>query len=198
MRSAAPGRAIALATLLGCAPSAAPPPVAAPAADTRFTPVEREPYTPPPRRRGSTGRAQALIVGSGEAQARATAMAFVAALLDGDHGSVHGLLAPRVVHAVDGRQVTRADEVERCMGGADVLSYEPDLVVDDVIDVRAVEVERAGDYHAEMPIPVGIEPSDLVVTLPARRGSATHQRIPCLARIYVRTGSKPQIVALTR
>lgn len=187
-----------LALLVGCAGSPKPPAPAARASDRHFAPVEREPYTPPPRRRGTTGGAQALIVGSGEAQARAAAMAFVTALLEGDRGAVLGLLAPRIVHAVDGRQVARDAEVERCLGGADPLSYEADLNVDDVIQVRAVEVEPARDYHDELPIPVGIEPSDLVVTLPPRRGSLSQRRIPCLARIYVRTGAKAQIVALTR
>lgn len=186
------------ALLVGCASTPPPPTASSRASDPDFVATEREPFTPPPARGGQTGQSSALRVGSGEAQARAIALSFVRALIEGDRGTIHALLAERIVHAVDGRQVPRAAEVERCMGGADLLTYEPDLTVEDLVDVRGVQVERAEHYHAEMPIPVGIERSDLVVSLPPLRTGRSRRRVPCLARVYVRTGTEARIVALTR
>ena len=105
-----------------------------------------------------------------------------------------------MIFVLSGTAQARSDLIERCLHDARALQYEPDARIDAVVDVPAIEVHRADRQQGDVPLPPGIRPSDLLVTLPPPRGanSETLRRIPCLSGVYVRPGAHDAIVGVTR
>jgi hypothetical protein len=110
------------------------------------------------------------------------------------------LFAERVVFVLSGTAQARSELIERCLRDTGALQYEPDLRVESVVDLGAIEVRRADRQHADVPLPPGIRPSDLVVTLPPPQGASAEslRRMPCLSGVYVRPGAHGAIVGVTR
>ena len=123
----------------------------------------------------------------------------VQALLDADAPALQQLFAEQVVFGLEGSGRPRAELVDRCIEETRALAYEPNLSADRVVDINAIEVRRADHYHAQVPLPPGIESGDLLVSLPPRSAEPeSRARVPCLSSVYVRVGRETKIVGLTR
>src|SRR5690242_3361555 len=84
--------------------------------DERVVAVGAETFSPPAQERGDTRQTRlALRAGGAGAQARATALRFVQALVRADAAALSLLLAARVVLTIDGTQKTREELIERCL-----------------------------------------------------------------------------------
>jgi len=190
-----------LAALCACACAGSPRARAhelGPAHDSRFVEHERAAASPLPEPARSGDAAAIKTTGLGES-ARAAALAMVRALLESDAAALQLLFAEQVVFGLEGTGRPRAELVERCMEETRALAYEPHHRTDRVVDVNAIEVRRADHYHNQVPLPPGIRPDDLLVTLPPRQlEPETRPRVPCLSSVYVRVGRQTHIVGLTR
>ena len=169
------------------------------ALDARFAEPHRQSYTPPPQPSASSGDSIALRSADASETARRIALAMVHALLEADAAALQRLFAERVVFGLEAIGRPRAELVDRCIEETRSLAYEPDLSPEQVVDVRAIEVQRADRFHAQVPLPPGLRPSDLLVTLPPRNtGTEARSRVPCVTAVYVRAGERSAIVGLTR
>jgi hypothetical protein len=168
--------------------------------DERFEARERAAYAPEPVLRAQSGDSVALAVSGGEEQARSTAVSMVQAMLDADAPALNGLFAERVIFVVSSSAQARSELIERCLREARTLQYEPDVRIEAVVDLSAIEVRRADRQHTDLPLPPGIRASDLAVTLPPPRAASPEslRRIPCLSGVYVRPGAHGSIVGVMR
>lgn len=194
---------ISLLLLAACADRVVATPLQAEHAgygDERFEAWERAAYTPEPVLQAHSGNGVALAVSGGEEQARSAAMSMVQAMLDADAPALNSLFAERVIFVLSSTAQARAELIERCLREARTLQYEPDVRIDAVVDLSAIEVRRADRLHADLPLPPGIRASDLLVTLPPPRGASPEslRRIPCLSGVYVRPGAHDAIVGVMR
>jgi hypothetical protein len=169
-------------------------------ADERFGAWERGSYTPAPVQQAQSGDSVAVAVSGGEEQARSAAVSMVQAMLDADAPALNGLFAERVIFVLSSTAQARAELIERCLREARTLQYEPDVRLEAVVDLSAIEVRRADRQQGDVPLAPGIRASDLLVTLPPPRGASPEslRRIPCLSGVYVRPGAHGSIVGLTR
>lgn len=166
--------------------------------DARMTERSDAAYAPPARATAAPGNGTiALRTTGAEEQARATALRYARALLAADAVTLTELLPARVVLALDGTQKPRDELIERCLKDARALTYAGDHDPAAIIDVRAMRVGRAGDVQTA-PLPAGIDPADLTVTLPARDRGESPRPLPCMTTLYVRTGQRDRIVGLAR
>jgi hypothetical protein len=192
----------AAALVAGACATAASEPARAPsrhALDARFEEPQRAVYTPPPEPTATSGDSIALRAADASEAARRVALAMVQALLESDAAALQRLFAERVVFGLEAVGRRRAELVDRCIEETRSLAYEPDLRPEQVVDVRAIEVQRADRFHAQVPLPPGLRPSDLLVTLPPRsNGTEARSRVPCVTAVYVRAGERTAIVGLTR
>ena len=170
--------------------------------DTRFVEREREDYAPSPETAAHTATVPGgtgLRADDASETARATALAMVQALLDADAPALQRLFAERVVFGMEGFGRPRAELVDRCVEETRALAFEPDLRPDSVVDVNAIEVRTAEQFHERVALPPGIKPSDLLVTLPPRNlGQGPRSRIACVGTVYVRVGARTEIVGMLR
>lgn len=193
--------ALGSALLLACAsgpgePGRAP---ARYALDPRFEERQQAGWSPLPEQDAQSGDSVALRSADASETARRTALAMVKALLDSDAAALQRLFAERVVYGMEGVGRPRAELVDRCIEETRALAYEPSLRPEHVVDVQAIEVQRADRFHTQIPLPPGVRPGDLLVTLPPRdTGTDQRPRIPCVTAVYVRPGEHGAIVALTR
>jgi hypothetical protein len=169
-------------------------------ADARFEDWGRGVQTPAPVLRAHTGDSVSVAVSGGEEQARSAVVSMVQAMLDADAPALNGLFAERVIFVLSSTAQPRAELVERCLREARTLQYEPDVRLEAVVDLSAIEVRRADRQQSEVPLPPGIRASDLLVTLPPPRAASpeTLRHIPCLSGVYVRPGAHGSIVGVTR
>lgn len=138
---------------------------------------------------------------SADEAARRAALDMLRALLAADSVALQSSFAERVVFGMEGFGRPRTEIVDRCLDETRSLAYEPDLRPEDVVDMSAIEVRPAAQAHERSALPPGIEPSDLLVTLPPRdhgTGSRTRSRIACIGSLYVRVGTRAQIVGMLR
>jgi hypothetical protein len=184
-----------------CASGEPPPqrPLVRHALDARFEELPQGGFTPVPEASTANRDGVALRAADASETARRTALAMVQALLDSDAAALQRLFAERVAYGMEGVGRPRAELVDRCIEEARALAYEPNLRPEHLIDVQAIEVQRADRFHSQVPLPPGVDPGDLLVTLPPRSGgSDARPRIPCVTAVYVRAGDRVAIVGLTR
>jgi hypothetical protein len=194
--------ALAGLCLLACAsraPAPAQPRVAARLeAGQPFAERDRPHFTPLPRS-GPAQDPHALRTRGDDEQARDLAMAMVRALVHADELALRDLLDERLVHALEGSQRARTEWIERCVKDARALAYGIVPEAEALVDLDAIVVRTAALHHKDVPLPGGLEPSDLVVTLPPRSLSRDGTRsLQCLTGIYVRPGPSPRIVGVMR
>jgi hypothetical protein len=169
------------------------------ARDARFEEPQRTSFTPLPEPAAHSGDSVALQAADASETARRVALAMVQALLDSDAAALQRLFAERVVFGMEALGRPRAELVDRCIEETRSLAYGPGLTPEQIVDVRAIEVQRADRFHAQVPLPPGLQASDLLVTLPARNGGTdARSRVPCVTAVYVRAGERGAIVGLAR
>jgi hypothetical protein len=167
--------------------------------DPRFEELRQTSFTPPPEARAGSDDTVPLRAADASESARHTALTMVQALLAADAAGLQQLFAERVVYGMEGVGRPRAEIVDRCIEETRALAYEPGLRPEHVVDVNAIEVQRADRFHTQVPLPPGVRRSDLLVTLPLRNAGTDHRpRIPCVTAVYVRPGEGSAIVALSR
>jgi hypothetical protein len=192
-----------MAVLLACACAGGAPtpqrPLVRHAVDTRFEELPQGGFTPTPDAAATSRDGLALRAADASETARRTALAMVQALLDSDAAALQRLFAERVAYGMEGVGRPRAELVDRCIEESRALAYEPSLRPEHLIDVQAIEVQRADRFHTQVPMPPGVRESDLLVSLPPRSaGTDARPRIPCVTAVYVRTGDQVAIVGLMR
>jgi len=198
--AAARAAAALLATcLVGCASESGVPAFRAHASpglgDPPLRDVDRAPYAPRPGPRDGVG-AQAVRVRADEAQARATALLFAAALLDADPQALSLVLDEQVTLIAQGARKPRREVVTACLGDARATAYRHERV-ESVIDLGQVTVYRGGSEG--LPQPPGTDHGDLAVLLnPVLGAAAGGQRVACLGTVFVRPGPRAVVVALVR
>jgi hypothetical protein len=193
--------AAALLFASACGSGALPPqrPLVRHAVDARFEERPQGGFTPAPEASATSRDGVALRAADASETARRMALAMVQALLDADAAALQRLLAERVAYGMEGVGRPRAELVDRCIDEARALAYEPSLRPEHLIDVQAIEVQRADRFHTQVPMPPGVHASDLLVTLPPRSaGTDARPRIPCVTAVYVRAGDRASIVGLAR
>ena len=169
------------------------------AVDARFEELPQRGFTPAPEASTTSHDGVPLRADDASETARRTALAMVQALLDSDAAALQRLFAERVAYGLEGVGRPRAELVDRCIEESRALAYEPSLRPEQLIDVQAIEVQRADRFHSQLPMPPGVRASDLLVTLPPRStGTDARPRIPCVTAVYVRPGDHVSIVGLTR
>src|SRR5690242_2743935 len=124
-----------------------------------FTPVARE------RARADDGQVSLRTTGA-EEQARAAALRFARALLDGDAATLSELLPPRIALTLDGSLKSRGELIDRCLKDARALIYATERDLTTVLDLTMMRVERAGSRRPATPLPIGFDAADFSVTLP--------------------------------
>jgi hypothetical protein len=163
--------------------------------DAPFSPAptsrrERRPDSVPPG-------AEALRLEPDHAQARETALSFVAALLDADAQAMSLLLDDQVTLIAEGARKLRRDVVTTCLGERNGLVYRHERTLEALVDLSAVAVTAASVEG--LPRPLGTNPTDLAVQFSPAPGVATSgPRPPCLGTLYVRPGPRSVVVAVMR
>lgn len=157
--------------------------------------AEDVPFAPSPKS-GMHANAAAQVTPD-HAQARATALAFVRALLEADAQALSLLLDDQVTLIAEGSRKQRRDVVVACLGERSALSYRQERRVEALVDVGQIAVTPASADG--LPRPSGIQASDLAVQLTPAPGAAnTGARPPCLGTLYVRPGPRSGVVAIMR
>lgn len=197
----APRRRFAAAlwvSLLGCAGAQPDPWPSRPAhlGDARVADSRDVGYTPRAQEHGRAAQGTlALRAGGARAQAHATALRFVAALVQADAAALAELFAPRVALTIDATQKSRDELIERCLKDTRTLIYATEHDPARLIDLEEMRVAPA----TSAPLPAGIEAGDWIVTLPPRDTlDQPARRVPCIATLYIRTGPQDQVVGLAR
>lgn len=200
--SAGPRAAVALVGLWlgGCASASSEPAWRAHASpalrDERLQAVDAAPYAPRPELPGAHA-AKAARLRADEAQARKTALAFAAALLDADAQALSRVLDDQVTLIAQGARKPRREVVAACLGDARAIAYRTERRVETVIDLAQLTVVAAGTEG--LPQPAGTGEGDLAVQLaPLLAAPTGGQRIGCLGTVYVRPGPRAVVVALVR
>ena len=157
-------------------------------------------FSPVARGQADTGAGEiALRTTGAEEQARATALRFARALLDGDAATLSELLPARVALTLDGSLKPREELIERCLKDSHALIYATEHDPAAVLDLTIMRVERADQHHVPSPLPIGIDAADLSVTLPLRDADDDSQRrIPCMTTLYIRTGRHDRVVGIAK
>jgi len=164
------------------------------------------PYTPPPTEDARAGDTVALAAAGGEDQARRMLPALVRALRDPDDSgdrALAELFADRVgrVNERHARRpgVPRGLLVPRLRLHSRRSILAPDAEVDDLFDVRSIEVVRASRYFRRAPMPSTARVTDLVVVAPLLPAAAGPLRTLLGWRergtLVIRPGREPRIVA---
>jgi hypothetical protein len=168
--------------------------------DQRVTTDSSGAFTPLARERAQADeRTVALRTTGAEEQARATALRFARALLDGDAATLSELLPARVALTLDGSLKPRDELIDRCLKDAHALIYATDRDLTAVLDLTMMRVERAGTRRPPAPLPIGIDAADFSVTLPLSDSDEDSQRrIPCMTTLYVRTGRHDRVVGIAK
>jgi hypothetical protein len=162
------------------------------------------PYTPGPGPAGETDRAVALAVSGGEDQARRMLPALLLALRDGDEQRLAQLLADDLsyVHGDPTATRSRSGLVQSVSNQARRAALQPDLTVEQLVDLESVRVTRAAQYWQDRPMPTGLVATDLVVEVSvSEEGRVALRNMLGQAwnahgALVVRPGSDPRILAL--
>lgn len=191
--------ALLIASMLGC--------TATPAAErptATLPPTDRDPlpYTPEPVVEGFTDDAVALAAAGGEDQARRMLPALLAAVRDGDERALQQLLADPVAQVVniDAEPRPRAAVVNRILVYARRSLIQPDVTLDELVDLASVRTSPASQFFAGRGLPAGTRPTDIVIEVslleagraPLRALLGWHLR----GAMVVRPGREPRILAL--
>jgi hypothetical protein len=172
---------------------------ALPASDPPFVPHERSGSLERADLPAGTPGTAAAVLEPAREPARQVALAFARALLRADAVGLQQVLAELIAYGPEDAPRPRADLVERCVRETRSLTHAPEVPLERVIDLDAIEVRRAGTGDLRVPLPPGIQPSDLIVSLPPHIAAPGNPlRVPCLGSVYVRVGEPTRIVGLMR
>jgi len=198
--------ALAAAFAAGCGGDPSTEPLRATRSGLPATDRDPLPYTPPPTAEALAGDTVALAAAGGEDQARRMLPALVHALSDpADSGdrALTELFAERVGRVP--RQHAQRPGIPRGLlvprlrlhSRRSILS--PDSTVDDLFDVRSIEVVRASSYFRRTPMPSTARVTDLVLVAPLLPAGAAPLRTLLGWRgrgtLVIRPGREPRIVA---
>lgn len=170
----------------------------------QIPPSDRDPlpFTPAPEGVGETDRTVALSATGGEDQARQMLLALVRAVRDADERRLEELFADELVitqgHARPERRA-RSTAVQRILVNARRGLIQPDVEVEELIDLSSVEVSRAAQHWQGREPPDGIRPTDVVVEVTLLpEGRALRPLLGWVLRglVVVRPGRDARIVAL--
>ncbi len=168
-------------------------------------PTDRDPlpFTPAPEASGHTDRTVSLSAAGGEDQARQMLLSLLRAVRDADERQLEQLFADELT-LIQGRTRPeprpRSVEIQHLLLHARRGVIQPDLAIEEMVDLTTVEVSRAAQHWPGRDLPEGVRPTDLVVevTLLAEGRAPLRAMLQWTLRgqIVVRPGRDARIVAL--
>lgn len=188
---------VLFASAIGCgAPGAAP-------AGALLPPSDRDPlpFTPAPQTEGRTGETVALAAAGGEDQARRLLSSLLAAVRDGDERALDSLLADPVAQILRPETAPRPRDavVRHIVRFARRSIIQPDVGVDELVDLANVRASRAAQFFEGRELPAGTRATDVVLEVPLLdAGRAPLQTLlgwHLRGAMIVRPGRDPRIVA---
>jgi hypothetical protein len=189
----------ALVIALGCGSGGE-----APSARSRLPPSDRDPlpFTPAPAPAGRTDEPVALAAAGGEDQARRMLPALLAAARDGDQRALEQLLADEITNVQTPDVAPRPREVvvERVLLFARRALIQPDVRVEELVDLTNARASRAAQSFEGREVPRELRPTDVVLEVPLLEAGRAPLRSMLgwhlRGTIVVRPGRDPRIVGL--
>lgn len=162
------------------------------------------PFTPAPEADGRTDRTVSLAASGGEDQARQMLPVLLRAIRDADQHQLEQLFADEVIQVQGQGERTqvrpRALVLERILAYARRTIIQPDVEVDEMVDLPNVQVSRAAQFWQGREMPPGVRATDLVVQAPLLDAGRAPLRAVLMwhltGHMVVRPGRDPRIVAL--
>lgn len=170
----------------------------------RIPPSDRDPlhFSPAPTTEGHTGEPVALAAAGGEDQARRLLPALLLAVRDADERRLEQLLAPRVIRLLQHRSAAvrpREMVVQRLLLYARRSVIQPDVRVEELVEIGRVQASRAAQFFEGREMPEGIRATDVVLEVPVlatgRGALGAMLRWHARGAMVVRPGRDPRIVA---
>lgn len=191
--------ALVAASALGCGSGGG-----APSARPMLPPSDRDPlpFTPAPETEGRTDDTVALAAAGGEDQARRMLPALLAAARDGDERTLRQLFADEVtqVQSPDADPRPHDVVVGRILLFARRTLIQPDVQVEELVDLANVRASRAAQIFEGRGLPRGLRATDVVLEVPLLEAGRAPLRSMLewhlRGTLVVRPGRDPRIVGL--
>lgn len=167
-------------------------------------PSDRDPlhFTPTPATEGHTDEPVALAAAGGEDQARRLLPALLVAVRDADERGLEQLLDTQVVSLLQNRSAAvrpREVVVQRLLLYARRSVIQPDVGVEELIELGSVQTSRAAQFFEGREMPEGLRATDVVLEVSvhdaARGALGAMFRWHARGAMVVRPGRDPRIVA---